>query len=53
MKFVIAVRSDRNQRQSRAKERILEKNVVHPQRNVQYRRGFGKGSYRGKGGQIV
>ena len=36
-----AVRLDRNQRQSRAEERILERNTVCPQGNVQPREGFG------------
>jgi len=41
---------DRNQRQSRAEERVLERNVVCPGGNVQPREG---GSYRGRGGQIT
>ena len=48
-----AVRLDRNQRQSRVKERILERNVVHPQGNAQPRGGFSRGSYRGRGRQII
>jgi len=48
-----AVRLDRNQRQSRAEERMLERNVVRPGGNVQPRGSFGGGSYRGKGGQIT
>jgi len=54
------VRLDRNQRQSRAEERMLGWNVVHPQENVvcpqenvQPRGGFGGGSYKERGGQIV
>jgi len=43
------VRLDRNQRQSRAEERILGRNVVHPQGNVQPRGGLGGGSYGGRG----
>jgi len=45
-----AVRLDRNQRQSRAEERVLGRNVACPGRNVQPR---GGGSYGGKGGQIT
>ena len=48
-----AVRLDRNQRQSRAEERMLGRNVACPQGNMQPRGGFGGGSYRGRGGQIV
>jgi len=44
------VRLDRNQRQNRAKERVLERNAAHPGGNVQPREG---GSYRGRGGQIM
>jgi len=44
------VRLDRNQRQSRAEERVLGRNVVRPGGNVQPR---GEGSYGGKGGQIT
>jgi len=44
-----AVRLDRNQRQSRAKERILGRNAAHPGGNVQPR----EGSYGGRGGQIM
>ena len=29
-----AIRLDRNQRQSRGKKRVLERNAMHPQRNV-------------------
>jgi len=54
------VRLDRNQRQSRAEERILGRNAVHLQGNIvclqenmQPRGGFGGGSYKGRGGQIV
>jgi len=47
------VRLNRNQRQSRAKERMLERNVVCPGKNAQLRGGFGGESYREKGGQIT
>jgi len=45
-----AVRLDRNQRQSRAKERVLGRNTACPGGNVQPR---GGGSYRGREGQIT
>jgi len=45
-----AVRLNRNQRQSRAEERVLGRNAARPGGNVQPR---GGGSYRGKGGQIT
>jgi len=45
-----AVRLDRNQRQSRAEERVLGRNMAHPERNTQPR---GGGSYRGREGQIM
>ena len=45
-----AVRLDRNQRQSRAEERVLGRNAVRPGRNAQPRVGE---SYRGRGGQIT
>ena len=45
-----AVRLDRNQRQSRAEERMLERNAVHPGGNAQPR---GGGSYGGREGQIM
>jgi len=45
-----AVRLDRNQRQSRAEERVLGRNAVCPGGNVQPR---GGGSYGGRGGQIT
>jgi len=48
-----AVRLDRNQRQSRAEERMLGRNVVRLEGNVQPRGGFGGGSYRERGGQIT
>jgi len=44
-----AVRLDRNQRQSRAEERMLGRNVAHPGGNAQPR----GGSYGGRGGQIT
>ena len=40
-----AVRLDKNQRQSRMEERMLERNAVHPGRNVQPR---GGGLYGGR-----
>jgi len=45
-----AVRLDRNQRQSRAEERVLGRNMACPEENVQLREG---GSYGGRGGQIT
>ena len=48
-----AVRLDRNQRQSRIKERMLGRNVACPGGNVQPRGGNGGGSYGGRGGQIT
>jgi len=44
-----AVRLDRNQRQSRAEERMLGRNAAHPGGNAQPR----GGSYGGRGGQIM
>jgi len=44
-----AVRLDRNQRQSRAEERVLGRNAACPGGNMQPR---GGGSYRERGGQI-
>jgi len=44
------VRLDRNQRQSRAEERVLGRNAACPEGNVQPR---GGGSYGGRGGQIT
>jgi len=44
------VRLDRNQRQSRAEERVLGRNAARPGGNAQPR---GGGSYRGKRGQIM
>jgi len=41
------VRLDRNQRQSRAEEKVLERNAAHPGGNAQPR---GGGSYGGRGG---
>jgi len=43
------VRLDRNQRQSRAEERMLGRNAAHPEGNVQPR----GGSYGGRGGLIM
>jgi len=48
-----AVRLNRNQRQSRAEERMLGRNAAHPGGNVQPKGGFGGGSYGGRGGQIT
>ena len=48
-----AVRLDRNQRQSRTEERMLERNTVYLLENAQQRRGFGGGSYEGRKDQIV
>jgi len=48
-----AVMLDRNQRQSRAEERILKRNATCPGGNVQPRGSFGEGLYGGKGGQIT
>jgi len=45
-----AVRLDRNQRQSRAEERMLGRNVAYPGGNTQPRGGYGGGSYGKKGG---
>jgi len=45
-----AVRLDRNQRQSRAEERVLGRNMVYPGGNAQPR---GGGLYGGRGGQIM
>ena len=45
-----AVRLDRNQRQSRAEERVLGRNAARPGGNAQPRAG---GSYGGRGGQIT
>jgi len=45
-----AIRLDRNQRQSRAEERMLGRNVACPGGNVQPRGGFGGRSYRGREG---
>ena len=44
---------DRNQRQSRAEKRMLGRNIVHPEKNVQPRGEYTRGSYGGKGGQIT
>ena len=48
-----AVRLDRNQRQSRAEERMLGKNAARPGGNAQPRGGFGGRSYGGRGGHIT
>jgi len=48
-----AVRLDRNQRQSRAEKRMLERNAARPEGNAQLRGSFGGGSYGEKGGQIT
>ena len=47
------VRLDRNQRQSRVEERMLERNTMCPLRNIQQRGGFGEGLYEERGGQIM
>jgi len=47
------VRLDRNQRQSRAEERMLGRNVACPGGNTQPRGNFGEGSYGERGGQIT
>ena len=47
------MRLDRNQRQSREEERVLGRNVVHPERDVQPREGYREGSYRRRGRQIT
>ena len=47
------VRLDRNQRQSRAEERMLGRNTVYPGGNAQPRGGYGGGLYGGRGGQIM
>ena len=47
------VRLDRNQRQSRMEERMLERNAACPGRNAQPRGGYGGGLYGGRGGQIT
>jgi len=48
-----AVRLDRNQRQSKVEKRMLERNTAHPGGNAQPRKGFGGGSYGGRGEQIT
>jgi len=48
-----AVRLDRNQRQSRAEERMLGGNTAHPGGNAQQRGGYRGGSYGGRRGQIT
>jgi len=48
-----AVRLDRNQRQSRAEERMLGRNAACPGGNAQPRESFGGGLYGGRGGQIT
>jgi len=48
-----AVRLDRNQRQSRAEERMLGRNAARPGGNAQPRESFGGGLYEGKGKQIT
>jgi len=44
------VKLDRNQRQSKAEERVLGRNIVYLGGNAQPK---GEGSYGGKGGQIM
>ena len=48
-----AVRLNRNQRQSRIEEKMLGRNMICPGENTQPRGGHGRGSYRGRGGQIT
>jgi len=48
-----AVRLDKNQRQSRAEERMLGRNAARPGGNAQPRGSLGGGSYGGRGGQIT
>jgi len=48
-----AIRLDRNQRQSRAEEKVLERNTAHPEGNVQPREGYERELYGGRGGQIT
>jgi len=48
-----AIRLDRNQRQSRVEERILERNMAHQGGNAQPRGGYGGGLYGGRGEQII
>jgi len=48
-----AVRLNRNQRQSRIEEKMLGRNMICPGENAQPRGGHGRGSYRGRGGQIT
>jgi len=47
------VKLDRNQRQSRAEQRILGRNMACPGGNALPRGGYGGGSYGGRGGQIM
>jgi len=47
------VRLDRNQRQSRAEKRMLERNAVYLGGNVQQRGGYEGESYGERGGQIT
>jgi len=48
-----AIRLDRNQRQSKAEEKMLGRNIVCPGRNVQPREEYRKGSYGRREGQIT
>jgi len=47
------VRLNKNQRQSRAEERILGRNMVHLLGNTQQKEEFGGRSYRGREKQII
>jgi len=47
------VRLDRNQRQSKAEEKMLKRNVAYSGGNAQPRGGYSGGSYGGRGGQIT
>ena len=48
-----AVKLDRNQRQSKAEERMLGRNMAYPSENVQQKEGFSGGSYGKREGQII
>jgi len=48
-----AVRLNRNQRQSRAEQRMLGRNAACPGRNTQLRRGYGGDSYGEREEQIT
>ena len=48
-----AVKLDRNQRQSKAEERMLGRNMAYPSENAQQKGGFSGGSYGKREGQII